>query len=142
MLCPDCGGEVWNNAQKNEQRAREGKKPMPLWTCKDKDGCGWKKWPPRGEKQSGQQSNGHTPQPVRALGPIYNECLVFAKAAITHHFGKDVATADIIAGTATLFIQAAKTGQPIRVMKPLPPPPPPPPEPTRSEYDEDSDLPF
>jgi hypothetical protein len=137
MQCPDCGGEVWNNAQKNEQRAREGKKPMPLWTCKDKDGCGWKKWPDK-KTDTAPKGSGHAPAPRRALGPVYNECLDFAKKAVTHHFGKDVATTDIIAAAATLFIQAAKTGQSIRprpvAPKPAPPPPPPPPAPEFEDF--------
>jgi hypothetical protein len=146
MNCPDCNGAMWDN------RETKRKPTQPDYKCKDKDGCGKGVWLDKKTSGAGTPSgNGHTPNPSagRALGPVYNECLVFAKAAIQHHFGKDVATSDIIAGTATLFIQAAKTGQPIRVMKPLPPPPPPPPPPAPVNFDdypgalEDTDdLPF
>ena len=42
-------GRALSDYSKNEQRATEGKRPMPLFTCKDKNGCGWVKWPPKGQ---------------------------------------------------------------------------------------------
>ncbi len=45
MTCPKCGGECWDNTQKNIERAAEGKKNLPQYSCKDKEGCGWVMWP-------------------------------------------------------------------------------------------------
>lgn len=128
MQCPDCNGPMWDN------RETKRKPTQPDYKCKDKDGCGKGVW-----LDGKVAQNGNAPQRgnQRALGPVYNECLTFAKAAIEHHFGKDVATADIIAGTATLFIQAAQTGQPIRTPKAEPAPPP---RPVAVHADED--LPY
>ncbi len=154
MQCPKCNGDTWNNAKKNEERAAQGKNPMPLWTCKDKDGCGWVQWPPKGAKRPDTTQNGAKVAQTgnqKPLGPLYNDCLEFAVKACNHHFGKDTATADVIAAAATLFIQAAKTGQPIRQPKAAPAPPPPPPKPPEPEPnfddfppadDSDLDLPF
>lgn len=126
MNCPDCGGQMWDNRPKKANGTYKATRSD--FSCKDKDGCGKGVWLD-GKKNGGPPiaSNGNARQTgnQRALGPVYNECLTFAKAAIEHHFGKDVATADIIAGTATLFIQATKTGAPIRAPKQAPAPPPP-----------------
>lgn len=138
MQCPNCGGEVWNNAQKNVQRASEGKKPLPAMACKDKDNCGWVKWPP---KNQGQQGGGNGAGPrasgngqrasSRPLGPLYNECLTFAKKAVLFHLPQ-AQPADVIAAAATLLIQATRDGSSIMPPKPKPAPPPEP------EYDESS----
>lgn len=137
MQCPDCGGAMYDN------RETKRSPKQPDFKCKDKDGCGKAVWVKKKE-DSRAASNGATVS-GRALGPLYNECLVFAKAALQHHFGKDVAVMDILAGTATLFSQAAATGGVVRKAKekpkPAPPPPPPPQEP-EDDYDNDADLPF
>ena len=135
MNCPDCNGPMWDN------RETKRKPTQPDYKCKDKDGCGKGVWL---EKKSGAgtpSGHGHAPHSSRALGPHYNECLTFAKAAIQFHFGNDVATADIIAGCATLFIQATKSGDPIRAPKVAPAPPPPPPPPAQ-QHAPLEDLPF
>ncbi len=135
MQCPQCGGDVWNNAQKNEQRARDGKKPMPLLTCKDKDGCGWVKWPPKGQAATGGQGKGTAAPsgPRRPLGPLYFECLKMAKACVEKEL-KGALPADVIAATATLFIAASRDGTPLVAPKPKPAPPPEP------EYEDDRDF--
>jgi hypothetical protein len=144
MNCPDCGGAMWDN--------RESKKnpKSPDFKCKNKDGCGKGVWEKKGDAAPANRSsngNGHAPiTATRPLGPLYNECMVFAKAACAHHFG-DHATPDVVvAATATLFIQATKGDAPIRAPKPAPappPPPPPPPAPASSDrYYEDDPLPF
>ncbi len=125
MTCPQCGGDVWNNAQKNEQRARDGKKPMPLLTCKDKDGCGWVKWPPKNQRPpQGQRGNGGgTPKNSRPLGPLYYDCLKVAKACVEKEL-KGATPADVLSATATLFIAASRDGTPLTAPKPKPAPPP------------------
>ena len=131
--CPKCGGEIWSNAHKNEQRANEGKRPLPLFACKDKDGCGWIKWPPKGQQSGGAGSRGHSasagnagagPKHSRPLGPLYNECARIAAAVVKLHVPNATPT-DVVAATATLFIAAANTGAPmIAPPKPKPAPPP------------------
>ncbi|HEU4649480.1 MAG TPA: hypothetical protein VFS33_10505 [Gemmatimonadales bacterium] len=48
--CPQCGGAVYDNRAKNRERKANGQKPLPVFKCKDEDGCGWKQWPPKGGK--------------------------------------------------------------------------------------------
>lgn len=47
MKCPDCGGKVYDNRKRNEERRRQGKKSMPEFRCANEDKCGWVKWPKR-----------------------------------------------------------------------------------------------
>lgn len=153
MDCPTCGGPVWNNAQKNVQRAAEGKKPLPLWACKDKDGCGWVKWPPKGSGANtgggsgngnrGQVApNGAGPRNSRPLGPLYFTAMKIAKATLDAHMGKGAYTAaDLHAATATLFIGATNTGAPLTA----PPKPKPEPEPEyedEGDYSDENAIPF
>lgn len=43
--CPKCGGNVWDN---REKKAAGGMNPKaPDFSCRDRDGCGWVKWPER-----------------------------------------------------------------------------------------------
>ena len=50
MVCVKCGGEVWDNRQK---KLDGGMKPnAPDFSCKNKDGCGWVQWPPKGKASS------------------------------------------------------------------------------------------
>lgn len=41
--CPECGGPVYDNREK--KRSGEMKAGAPWFSCKDRDGCGWAKWP-------------------------------------------------------------------------------------------------
>lgn len=136
MNCPDCGGAMWDN------RANKRNPKSPDFKCKNAQ-CAKAVWEkPSASASSPAQSNGNGNggSHSRALGPLYNDCLDFAKKACGHHFGASVTPADVIAATATLFIQAVKDGSPIRPVKPAPPPPPPPPP--ADVYDDDRDLPF
>lgn len=136
----ECGSD---NLYDNRQKVTSGWKG-PLWKCKD---CGWVKWPPKGQGNGAPRpQNGAAPK--RALGPLYNECLDFAKRAVLHHL-PNATPSDIIAATATLLIQATRDGSNIYVGKPTPPKPkpapPPEPEPEyqdESEYDDANSLPF
>lgn len=62
--CPKCGGEIWSNIAKNKERVEQGLKPMPEYSCKDKEGCGWVKWP---EKKEGFK------RPVKNEGQIIRQ---------------------------------------------------------------------
>lgn len=151
MNCPKCNGDMWDN------RASKRKPTQPDFRCKDKDNCDGVIWPPReGRSNGAPASNGngngsHAPQQTaptvkRPLGPLYNECLDFAKKACVHHFGNDASVSDIIASTATLFIQAVRDGTPIRAVAATPEPtptPPPAPAPTPGyAQSNDKPLPF
>lgn len=147
--CPTCGGEIWRNAKKNEQRAMEGKKPLPLFACKDKDGCGWVQWPPKGQGggNAGKSAGGNgagTARSSRPLGPLYFQCLGVAKSSLDKVLGAGkYSDTTLQAATATIFIAAKDTGAPV-----LPPPKPKPePEPeqvpeSEEDYQDDRDLPF
>lgn len=135
MNCPQCGGEVWNNARLNEKRANEGKKPLPLQVCKDKDGCGWVKWPPKGQQNGGSggaaRGNGtgaQAPRATRPLGPLYYNAMRIANETLKK-VRPDATAQDLVAATATIFIQAAQTGAPLVPAAQKPAPPPPEPEP-------------
>jgi len=56
MECPQCGKPVWDNREENKKRIAEGQKPRPEFSCKDKDVCGWVKWPAK-------ESKGFIPKP-------------------------------------------------------------------------------
>ena len=45
--CPNCGGQVWDNTERNNERALKGEKLMPDFSCKDKAICKWVQWRPR-----------------------------------------------------------------------------------------------
>lgn len=144
MQCEKCGGDTYDNRAK---KANGTYKPgAPDFACKNKEGCGWKKFPPKGQGNGAPRPQNGAPK--RALGPLYNECLDFAKRAVLHHL-PNATPSDIIAATATLLIQATRDGSNIYVGKPTPKPkpvaPPPPPEPEyqdESEYDDANSLPF
>ncbi len=110
----------------------------PDYKCKNQQ-CNKAVWLER--RSATPNGNGHAaPSGQRALGPLYYECMAFARKACVHEFGDIVTPADVIAATATLFIQAVRDGAPIRATKPAPAPPPPPA--TEPSYQDERDLPF
>lgn len=136
--CPKCGDKVFNNrGDKRNPKAPDEK-------CANRE-CDYRKWDtPKGgtpaptPARSGGVRSGSAP-----MGPLYNDCLGFAKACCEHHFGKDCATADIVAAAATIFIQLVRDGGTLRPVKAAPPPKPPEPEPSPFPYDGfEGDLPF
>lgn len=52
----------------------------------------------------------------RPLVPLYEECLSAAKAAVQKELGKAATTADVMAGAATLFIQATRNDAPLHAV--------------------------
>jgi hypothetical protein len=129
---------MWDN--------RETKKSpkQPDYKCKNKS-CDKAVWlNPKGS--SAPVANGKPPVSGAPLAAIYGEAVEIASRALHHYLGKDVLAADIVAGAATLFIQAAQTGRPIKApVKTAPPPPPPPPKPEpepEPDYSNAADLPF
>ncbi len=117
MQCPDCGGAMWDNRE-----TKKGKQPD--YKCKNRD-CSKAVWLEKKGAGSGPATSGASPRSPRALGPLYYECMAFARKACVHEFGDLVTPADVIAATATLFIQAVRDGAPICAAKPAPATPPP-----------------
>ena len=107
MKCPKCGStEMWDNTEKVK-----GGWKGPLYKCKQRD-CEGVVWPPRGEG-AGKSYGGRKPAEPRYtwkdLQTYYKNSVVIAKAVL----GKEIPEAepaDIIAGTATVFIAATRDG--------------------------------
>lgn len=126
MDCPNCGGPAYDNREKVANGWRG-----PIAKCKDQDGCGWTKWPPRNKGRQGGAGNGNRghgasgsgagPRQSRPLTPLYVACLQDAKGAVTHVLGKDAAPELIVNAAATLFIAASRDGTPLRPRSPSPP---------------------
>lgn len=156
MECPDCGGECYDNRRKKADGTY--KPTAPDFACKDKEGCGWKKFPPKNKGGGGGNGGGSAAprQNTKPLGPLYHQSLLFAKASLANAFGEEVPVTDVIAAAATVFIQAANTGRPVRNKKAEPQQqrrrPEPEPEPEQDDRDFDDypsqlndgpdDLPF
>ena len=62
MLCPQCNkSECWDNTVANDERALNGEKLRPDYSCKDKE-CGWVMWRPKdGKKQILKETSKPTP---------------------------------------------------------------------------------
>jgi hypothetical protein len=117
--CPNCGGMIWNNIQKNRDRIAQSKKPMPDYKCKD-EACGWKQWPPKGQNVPTRPKSGPR-WTWGTLSGTYANCLKLAAKHIKEAV-PNATPADLIAATATLFITAARDGvQPIEKPQPKPP---------------------
>lgn len=132
--CPACNGPIYNNIAKNATRVAEGKKPMPNFSCRDKDGCGWVEWPPKGQKPAMAQRGataGRSSAPARPLAPLYLQCLTVAKQSWDKVLGVGkYSDAVLQAAAATIFI-GARDGAPI--LEPKAPTP-------KDEYVDDTDL--
>ena len=141
MQCPDCGGAMWDNRETKRSPKR------PDYKCKNRQ-CDKAVWLEKKGAAPAPNGNGHASasSPAtsgqRALGPLYYECMAFARKACVHEFGDIVTPADVIAATATLFIQAVRGGAPIRATKLTPAPAPPPPPAPEPSYQDERDLPF
>ena len=112
MDCEKCGGEVYDNTRKNQERADRGEKPMPQYKCKDRS-CGWVKWPPKGQKAQGGgngTSGGNTPGRSRwtwgDLFAAYKHCHEHAVKVL----GEKADQQALQAATATMLIAAKDHG--------------------------------
>ena len=118
MACPKCGGEVWDNRAK--KASGEMKPTAPNAACKDRDGCGWKDWPPKGAKPAYGRPGGPTPVAARGpkytwdtLGSLYARCvdIGYMQAARIATGAKIPLTMDaVLAASATIFICASRDG--------------------------------
>lgn len=134
MECPKCNGPVWDNRPKKADGSM--KATAPDLSCKDKENCGWKQWPPK----NGQGPNrGAAPNvPAKAprlswkeLGNTYAKCASIAKAVWEKN---NLSSEAIVAATATIFIQTMQAGL---IVRDAPPPPPPKPVPVAVPDGED-----
>lgn len=135
--CPRCSGEIWNNIEK--KRSGMMKKTGPDYACKDKDGCGWVKWPPKGQRPQGQGNGapaGDRGQkgPSRPIAPLYRGCVRVAVKVLAE-LVPNATPADVVASAATLFIATTRDGTPLFAPKPKPEPEPTP-EAAYDDYDE------
>ncbi len=145
MTCPDCGGAMWDN--------RETKKSpkQPDYKCKDKN-CDKAVWLEKRKPAGGNGGSGGNNRPERPTGPlapVYGECMEIAGRALKAYAkgeGLTFTAQDLVAATATLFIQAAQSGRPVKKPnvepKPEPKPVPVPRGDMLDEYDGPDDLPF
>lgn len=90
MLCPSCGKECWDNTQKNIERTAEGKKNLPQYSCKDKEGCGWIMWPDKKGTKTILRENG--PLPIKnILHPDNN----IRERTMILSYAKDIVVAEL-----------------------------------------------
>lgn len=132
---------MWDNRESK-------KKPThPDYKCKSRS-CDHAIWLER-KGGGGRGGERGAAKPTGPLAPVYGECVEIASRAITKYckaVGLTPTASDIVAGAATIFIQAAQSGRPIVKAAPAPrpkPAPPPPPEP--EDYPDeapDEELPF
>lgn len=124
--CPKCGGPVYDNR-------RDKKNPKaPDFKCKDRNDCGWSKWEDRGRGGNNNRGGGNGARPanapparaVRPLGPLYYQCMQAAQKTVATLIGDSATPADIVAATATIFINASQSGAPVVAPKPKPAPEP------------------
>lgn len=72
MQCPKCGGDTWDNGPSKAQG--KVKPNAPDFACKNKEGCGWKQWPPKGpvtgyaKEQAPKQPLSEKPAALRDAG--------------------------------------------------------------------------
>lgn len=128
--CPGCHGEAYDNRTLNAKRRAEGKKPMPLIACKDKDGCGYTQWPPKAQSGSNGRSGGNSGNVAKApkftwesLEQTYAKCInIGARQAkrVADASKLPLTMADILSAAATCFIAATREG----VVEPKPQPNP------------------
>lgn len=151
MQCPKCSGEMFDETKSkywNNGKTKEGKQ-KPTWKCKDKSNCNGVIWPP---KQAAQPATNQAPQArpatiARPLAPLYAECLDLALRIVKNKLGTAYTSSDVMAGAATLFIQAVRDGSPLLPppkAKPVPVPVPAEPEdyPDEDPYQDGRELPF
>jgi hypothetical protein len=111
MTCPNCSGEVWDNAEKVA-----GGWKGPLKKCKAE--CGFIVWPPK-TKASPASPKGAWTAPKEpkwtwsTLAETYHQSLLIARKqvlglATVAKF--EATTADILAAAATVFIAATRDG--------------------------------
>lgn len=129
MNCPICSSEMWDN--------RETKKnpKAPDFKCKDKT-CDGVIWPPKDKKPAPiARAPGAPKWTWLALGKTYERSLLLAEMRVTasaDRLGTKATVADVLQATATLFIEACRSGVSEPVVK-LPPKPEPQPVPDEAD---------
>jgi hypothetical protein len=85
---------MWDNTEKNKEREQEGKKNLPQYSCKDKEGCGWIMWPDKEGRKTILVEH-KTPAP-KALPNGENR-----EKAMFYSYAKDLAIAEMAAGISS-----------------------------------------
>lgn len=132
MQCPICQGDMWNNIEtKKNPKA-------PDYRCKDKT-CEGVIWPPKDKKPAQTASQAPKSGPKwtwLALGKTYERSLLLAEMRVTacaDRLGIKATISDVLQATATIMIEACRSGVSEPAVK-LPPKPEPKPEP-EEEYE-------
>lgn len=136
--CPQCGGAIWDNRPRKQ--GGRMKANAPDFACKDKEGCGWKKWPPKNQRPASATSHGKAQWTWPRLSLVYRNSLLLAKKHVSEIL-PDAMPEQVVAAAATVFIAASRDGV-VPLKRPAPRPelePEPEPEP---DDDVDDDLPF
>lgn len=127
MTCPKCGGETWDNGP---SKAQGRVKPnAPDFACKNKEGCGWKQWPPKTKGSLGPAPQPLTERPKQLAEPTGNlmpwesnpkderarllfwVCFDDVLAGLRDRKLTDMFNGENLAAlTATLYIQRSKVG--------------------------------
>jgi hypothetical protein len=112
MQCPKCGGDCYDNREKNIERKAAGQKQMPEFKCKD-EACGWVKWPP---KEGGKPNGGGAQAAPRgpkwtwdSLSLIYSKSLACARKHVASQL-PGAGPETVISAAATIFIAASRDG--------------------------------
>ena len=130
MNCPRCSGPTWDN--RDRKRDGEMKPNAPDFACKDKEGCGWIKWPAKGAQRAptseGPANGGGGKWTWVSLMATYRKSLLIAEQCLKQSQERNPKAvpfthAEVLSAAATVFIAASRDG--VReVPKPAPPPAP------------------
>lgn len=116
--CPSCGGAIYDNRRKNTERIAAGQKAMPDFSCKDKEGCGWKKWPPKNAVRPSasppvSKPTAHHPgYTLPQLATLYDQLLCKAVSIVDKRLSPTLTkSADVyLSAAATMYIAATREG--------------------------------
>jgi len=144
MQCPKCKGGCFDETTSrywNGGLTTQGKK-KPRWKCKDKancDGVVWENTPKQAPQPAANQAQSARPATIaRPLAPLYAQCLELAVRIVKAKLGPNMYTSsDVMAGAATLFIQACRDGSPL-LPPPKPKPAPVPVQPEPEDYPDEA----
>lgn len=121
MNCPSCNGPMWDNREMNKKRVAEGKKPMPDYACRDKNGCAKVIWPPKEAKKAPLKATGGAAPYTKAdkwasweaLSVAYGKAVDIGykhMARVAKASGTPLSLDAVQAASATVFITASRDG--------------------------------
>ena len=136
--CPKCGGPVYDN-RADKASGKKGKK-WPDFKCKDRD-CNFAKWlKPKGAASEAPSNGASASGPKwtwNTLPKLYEQCLLTTEPrvlSLADRMGIKATVEDVLKATASVFIEAARSGvAPPKVRLPEPEPEP------DEEFNDESD---